>query len=168
MKNDFKLQQIKKYGNDYTTENNIRKFRAYDVLERKYKGDWNFKVEHIKVNEYHLRQWGYNWYGLENGKKHQAVYFLYDKGELVYIGQTVRENPYRRPIEHLTCTRKPKVYDSIKIMLIPDDVCIDTLESELIIQKRPKYNDTWKGIPVQRKRLKAIKKVRNQFNIKIN
>lgn len=166
--NELFLQQIKKYGNDYTTEGNIRKFKAFDVLERKYKGDWKFKLEHIKVSEYALRQWGYNWYMLEHGKKQQAVYFLYDGDNLVYIGQTVRENPYRRPIEHLTCTRKPKVYDSFKIMMLPDDVCVDTLESKLIVELTPKYNDSWKGIPTSRKSLKNIRKIRDNFNIKIN
>lgn len=163
MMTQLELQQIRKYGEDYTTVSNIRKFKAYDVLDRVYNGF--IKHETFTNYDYRLKRSAYS---MKYDGKQQAVYFLYDKGDLVYIGQTVRENPYVRSQEHLKCRRKPKVYDTVKIMMIPEDVCIDTLESELIVKLTPKYNDTWRGIPISRKRLKAIQKYRNQFNLKIN
>ena len=160
---DLELQQIKKYGSEYTTVENIRRFKAYDVLDRTYDGF--IKCETFTNYEYRLKRSAYS---IKYDGKQQAVYFLYDKGNLVYVGKTERENPYTRSQEHLKCRRKPKVYDTVKIMMIPNDVCVDTLESLFIIKLSPKYNDTWKGIPVARKRLKSIEKVRNQFNLKIN
>ena len=169
MNENLKNQQIVKYGNDYTSYSNVRKFNAIDVLEKRSKYKNQIILENMSIEQYKLKQNMYSALGFE--EKQQAIYFLYDKSELVYIGQTVRHNIYNRPMEHEKCGRSPKQYDFIKIMKIPKEICVDTLEALFILNKKPKYNKWNKigGLPISQERIKKLKRARSIFNqIKIN
>ena len=66
-----------------------------------------------------------------------GVYFLYDKGELVYIGQS--KNILARIYQH-----KDKVFDTFGYLEIEDEKKRNNKEIDLIMQHSPKYN---KSIP---------------------
>lgn len=63
----------------------------------------------------------------------EGVYFLYDKNELVYIGQS--DNLYRRIGQHIA--QKEKVFDRFEIYPTSDRI---RLEGFLIKIFKPKYN----------------------------
>lgn len=63
----------------------------------------------------------------------EGVYFLYDKDELVYIGQS--DNLYRRIGQHIA--QKEKVFDRFEIYPTSDRI---RLEGFLIKMFKPKYN----------------------------
>ena len=155
-------RQIVKYGNSYIPYRDARKLNALNVLKRKSKHSKDFKFEEFSVDQYNQKRNLYK--SLNFQEKQQALYLLYKSSEMVYIGQTVRHNIYERPMEHLNCERKPKDYDFVKIMTVPKEICIDTLETDFILSFKPKYNDTWKGIPINRKQFKRIKKAHAILN----
>lgn len=66
-----------------------------------------------------------------------GVYFLYDKGELVYIGQS--KNILVRIYQH-----NDKVFDTFDYLEIQDEKKRNDKEIDLIMQHTPKYN---KSIP---------------------
>lgn len=66
-----------------------------------------------------------------------GVYFLYDKGELVYVGQS--KNILARIHQH-----KDKVFDTFNYLEIEDEKKRNDKEIDLIMQHTPKYN---KSIP---------------------
>ena len=64
-----------------------------------------------------------------------GVYFLYNKGELVYIGKAT--NITRRIIEHLD--EGVKEFDKVRYSKLPID-SLSYVETTLIKELRPKYN----------------------------
>ena len=63
----------------------------------------------------------------------EGIYFLYDKGELVYIGTS--DNLYRRIGQHIA--EKAKVFDRFELYPTTDRI---RLEGFLIKMFKPKYN----------------------------
>lgn len=61
------------------------------------------------------------------------IYFLLDKAEVVYVGQTT--NGVGRPFQHA----KDKKFDSVKIIPCPKEK-LDEMESVYITKYNPKYN----------------------------
>ena len=71
----------------------------------------------------------------ENGEKTKKLYFLLDKGDVVYIGMTTQI--YTRALNH----RKDKVFDEIQFLEFPQRHDTHKLEKSLIFYFKPKYND---------------------------
>ncbi len=72
-----------------------------------------------------------------------GVYFLFDQGELVYIGKGW--NCLLRVAEH---TRKDsdKIFTSWEYIAIENKKEYSALEKELIRRHAPKYNKTYKNV----------------------
>lgn len=67
----------------------------------------------------------------------RVIYFLVDGSEIVYIGKS-EVNGIKRPFQHLFLGKE---FETIEIYKVPDDVDIDKLESILILEYRPKYQN---------------------------
>ena len=161
------LKVFKPYGNGSVPQVEIREFNAIESFEKGNDGFEKFgiKVEHFTVHDYRFKR---GVYSLSYDKRYQAVYLLWESKEIVYVGETFRENPYDRQNEHHTCERSPKVYDSVTILHLPNNVCRKTLESLFIFKHKPKYNSTYFKAVVPKSQLKKITTRKNSFNIKIN
>lgn len=141
-----------------------KQFRTFDFYQ-------NAGLNHLPKEEYTLEQWKlkkgtYAASALYKiGKRCGAIYHLWDDEKLKYIGQTVRDNFYIRPAEHVN-----KKYNKISIQQIPEDLDIDILESLLILHadKTHLLNATnkEKGIPIDRKKFwKMIELYKKQVTL---
>lgn len=73
----------------------------------------------------------------ENFLPRKGIYFLYDSGEIVYIGQT--NNLPQRIVGHIK--EGTKTFDSYSFYECDPDT-LDSVEFEEIIEHKPKYNKT--------------------------
>lgn len=130
-------------------------FNAIELWEKWDKND--LKHERYSLYQFLLKEGTFkaSSYLMGPNKKKKVIYFLYNRKKLVYIGQTERENQYLRPVEHINDEKSPKIYDEIRMWIIPENICLDTLESMLIFQNNPFYNKTYVkgGTPVDRMEL---------------
>lgn len=141
-----------------------KQFRTFDFYQ-------NAGLNRLPKEEYTLEQWK-----LKKGtyaasalykisKRCGAIYHLWDDKKLKYIGQTVRDNFYIRPSEHVS-----RKYNRISIQQIPKDLDIDILESLLIIHADKTHLENKfeaeKGVPVDRKELwKMIELYKKQVTL---
>lgn len=77
---------------------------------------------------------------IKNMEFGSGVYFLYNKGELVYIGKAT--NITRRIVDHVE--EGTKEFDTVRYTKIPVD-SITSVETELIKSLDPPYNKTCKA-----------------------
>jgi len=129
------------------TPNEISQIRAFKFLSNP--KTWNVKVM-SNTNSDNIQ--------VCYASKKKAVYILYDKGTVVYVGKTHRDNPYQRPLEHKQEKEGAKEYDRAEIILVPEDVCLSTLEALLIYKYKEqmrlaKYN---KVVPKSKEYLKSV------------
>jgi hypothetical protein len=70
-------------------------------------------------------------------KINKYIYFLFDKGEIVYVGQTqsIESNKTNRPNSH-----NEKKYDLFELIQIKDSEDINLIEAFFIMKYHPFYN----------------------------
>ena len=85
----------------------------------------------------------------EQYKPPAGVYFLYDQGELVYVGQS--NDIYRRISEHSHGRVKPgqtiKQFDEWKYIQCDDEELRCAVEYAFISYSHPKYNEDYRYYP---------------------
>ena len=93
-------------------------------------------------------------------KNTRGIYFLYDRGELVYIGQSICIQ--RRIFQHFHGDNKIyiKEFDSYRFIEINDDESLDKIEQLFILEYQPKYNKNTLGMGVYSKDLRKPKESR--------
>lgn len=158
--NELKQNQMVKYGNTYLPYSIVRQLNAFHLLDKT--KSFKVKYEYYTKSDFILkRRLLKSLYGDESK---QVVYQLCKNNKVVYIGQTVRRDIYQRFNEHLSENKKD--FDSIRILIVPTDICIDTLESRLIFKNEPIYNKTWSkgGTPISNTKIKSI----NKYYINLN
>lgn len=162
--NDLKKKQLVRYGNELVPYELVRQFNAFSLVDDPRR--FNIKIEKFTVEQFDLKRNIYNASSNLSGGK--AIYSLWNKGERVYIGRTNRkdQNPYTRPMEHRTCTRSPKEYDSVIVWILPEEVCSKTLESILIFKYEPILNNPWKqgGTDISKRKLNQLKALYTKLN----
>ena len=156
--------QMVKYGNTYLPYSTVRKFNALHLLDKT--KSFKVKYEYYTKDDFILKRRFLK--SLYSNESKQVVYQLCKNNKVVYIGQTVRKNIYQRFNEHMS--ENTKDFDSIRILIVPVDICIDTLESSLIFKNEPLYNKTWSrgGTPISNTKMKSINKYYINLNKKMN
>ena len=71
-------------------------------------------------------------------KTSRGIYFLFDKGEIVYVGQS--DFIEKRVFEHLST----KLFDSYSFIEYSQEYILSDIEADFILKIKPRYN---KSIP---------------------
>ena len=92
---------------------------------------------------------------LQNIKRCNGIYFLFDKNEIVYIGYS--RNVYCRVLEHII--EDVKVFDEVTALYNEDLLTSQVMEVALISELKTKYNKLsidfdlyWRVLPLEVKK----------------
>jgi len=82
-----------------------------------------------QVSLFHFKVDGTKHYHIIDEKKQNTIYFLYNKGKIVYVGKSsASPDICDRPQQHLNDPDYPKVFDSFTVMVLPEDIDLQVAE----------------------------------------